>query len=526
MDSPRSNYTYIERKIIIGLVVSTKYFKRISDIFELNFIKSVEAKKIALWCIEYFEKYGKAPKKEIENIYMAKLPGLLKEQADIIETILEGLSDEYDRKKFNVDYLVDETEKYFKKQQLTLHYEAIQTAVENDELLEAENEASNFNIVEQIKSSAVTPLGSMEQCKQAHESILNPLISFGDTPLGYIMNEALVREGFVAIMGQNKGGKTFNMMNLAIKGAEQGNNVTFFSVGDMTQPQMERRMAIYYLMRSDLPKYCSQLFIPIIDCVYNQSGECNKAIREGGIDSEHPFPGRLDKDIRCEPNSKNPVLQNELIKSFYKFPEHKPCYNCFRSGNTWDFKGTIWYKERKKVKPATWKDTYKVSQKYNNTLKRIKLITYPNEALTMRKVNVELDILEKQGFITDVGLIDYIDNMESDEDTLKYQMRDQINKKWQRGRRISQERKILLIGATQSDALGFDAALLGRKNFNNDRRILDHITALYGLNMSDREKKRGTMRINNILEREGEGSQVIQVYHRLQIGRPILGSFF
>ena len=521
-----SNNPYIERKIITGMIVSKKYLNAIADVFDRLFLNSKEAKRLSSWCMEYYKKYNKAPKKQIETIFYNKSGKLQKEEAEIIEIILESLSSDYSSKKINLDYLTDETFKYFKKQKLKIELEKIQDEIEQDNLTEAEALIYNFNTVEQITSNAVIPLATIEQIKAAHEDINNPLIDYGNTALGYVMNDSMTREGLVGLIGQNKGGKTWIMTEIGLKGASTGSKIAFFQGGDLSQGQFERRLSIYYAMKSDKKKYCRQLFIPTLDCVKNLNGSCELEHREAGEDAPYPFPDVSFKDIRCQAQAKNPITHEKLIKAYYDHKEHTPCYNCLRFGNPYNFQGTTWYKKRKKVDPLTWKESYNMRNKYKNILKNMRLITYPNEGLTIAKINAELDLLEKQGFNSDIVIIDYADILEPDKDTLKSSTRDQENKKWQRARRMSQERKVLVIMATQSDAQGFDAPLLSRKNFNEDRRKLDHMTALFGLNMQPLEKKRGLLRINNILNREEEGNEIVTVFHRLQIGRPILGSYF
>ena len=525
MTEPK-NSPYIERKIIIGMIVSKKYLNAISDVFEGVFLDSKEAKRISSWCLQYFKKYNKAPKKQIEAIFMSKVDKLQKDEAQIIEIILESLSKDYSSKKINLAYLTDETFTYFKKQKLKIELEKIQDEIEQDNLTEAEALIYNFNTVEQITSNAVTPLSSLEQIKAAHEDVNNPLINFGNTAIGYLMNDSMVREGLIGLIGQNKGGKTWVMSEIGLRGAGTGSKVAFFQGGDLSQKQFERRLSIHYAKKSDKKKYCGQLFIPTLDCVKNLNGSCGLKAREGGEDAAFPFADVDYKDIRCACDARNPITHEKLIKAYYDYREHCPCYNCLRFGNSYLFQGTTWYKKRKKVDPLTWKESYNMRNKYKRTLKNMKLITYPNEGLTIAKINAELDLLEKEGFTSDVVIIDYADILEPDKDTLSSSTRDQENKKWQRARRMSQERKVLVIMATQSDAQGFDAPLLGRKNFNEDRRKLDHMTALFGLNMQPNEKKRGLLRINSILNREEEGNEIVTVLHRLQIGRPILGSYF
>jgi len=117
-----------------------------------------------------------------------------------------------------------------------------------------------------LQSGSVRPLGSIEQLKNAFLTQSNPIIKYpGD--LGDLVNPSMVSEGFVAILAQNKGGKSFFLMKSALLSAYQGKNVVFFQAGDMSQAQQERRMAISIAKRSDLPKYTKKLYIPVLDCI-------------------------------------------------------------------------------------------------------------------------------------------------------------------------------------------------------------------------------------------------------------------
>src|SRR5690606_35954453 len=118
------NMDYMERYIITGLIVSREYIDRIRKFWDLSFIESPELRQIGAWCIEYYDKYSKAPDSFIEAIYLDKLRtgAIHGSEAQYIEEILTSLSDEYGRgEKFNVAYLYDQTVKYFKARRLEMH---------------------------------------------------------------------------------------------------------------------------------------------------------------------------------------------------------------------------------------------------------------------------------------------------------------------------------------------------------------------------------------------------------------------
>ena len=107
--------SFIERKIVIGLITSTEFVKQIRRIYKSRFLISSMAKRISSWCIEYYDDYDSAPGKVIESIFMEKLKGGLNKDLaeEIEEDIFPELSKEYENSKTDIRYLVKITQKYF-----------------------------------------------------------------------------------------------------------------------------------------------------------------------------------------------------------------------------------------------------------------------------------------------------------------------------------------------------------------------------------------------------------------------------
>lgn len=54
----------------------------------------------------------------------------------------------------------------------------------------------------------------------------------------------------------------------------------------------------------------------------------------------------------------------------------------------------------------------------------------------------------------------------------------------------------MVVTATQSDAKSYDKWLLTRDNFTDDRRKLDHVSGMIGINVQEHERANGTRRLN------------------------------
>jgi hypothetical protein len=212
-----------------------------------------------------------------------------------------------------------------------------------------------------------------------------------------------------------------------------------------------------------------------------------------------------------------------LIKKFLENPNYKPCHNCSKN------KGTIWLKKREAVEPLTGKTAVKKMVEWRRRFAhRLRISTYPNETLTLVEITSLLDSWERaEGFVPDIIVIDYADILAPDPDCARLDYRNQQNKVWQRLRRLSQQRHCLVVTATQAAATSYEHDSLRLSDFSETKTKYAHVTAMYGLNQTDEEKRVGLMRLNEIVVREGDfdRSKEIKVLQKLQMGRPFLGSF-
>ena len=368
---------WIERRIATGMIISSDFLRIILPTFKLEMLQSSMARIIAGWCVDYFKQYTRAPGRDIESIYAVKLrEGLDQDQAEAIELILSGLSDEYERGKFNTDYLVDEARKYFSERRLQLHLQQIKDEMDAGALTEAERIASGFtpiakethNIEDPFLPSAVI---------DAFEKGQETLIHFGRA-LGEMWDDQFTRDSFVALLGREKIGKSQMLLEIAMRGLMENCNVAFFQAGDMTAKQQRRRIYTYLAQKSDKEKYCGEMLVPIIDCIHNQNDTCTKHTSHGGVD--------IEQDLN--------VLSFEMLQdAYHNNPEYHPCRNdgCVHR------RPTVWFRMQRRVDPLTADEARRVVYKFKQHYKkRFKLATYPNETLTFAEINRILDLWEKE----------------------------------------------------------------------------------------------------------------------------------
>jgi len=180
------------------------------------------------------------------------------------------------------------------------------------------------------------------------------------------------------------------------------------------------------------------------------------------------------------------------------------------------------------VKPLTWREAWRIGQRFLGRMKGkdFKLSVHPSDQLTVTGLKVILDNWETfDNFIPDVVIIDYADNLAPE--NRREEFRHQQNQIWKLLRGLSQERHCFVATATQANAGSYDQTTLTMKHFSEDKRKYAHVTAMVGLNQTHEEKRARLMRLNMLVQREGEfyAEDSVTVAHDLWRGRPLLFSF-
>jgi hypothetical protein len=508
---------FIERRILIGAITSTSFLQKIQSRYRSRYMQSDAMRTLMHWCVEYFQQYREAPQRNIEGILDSKVREKAfhdKEDLADIEEILEGLSEEYTEKGINVDHLVDEARNYFRARGLVLLKEEVEDLLDRGEIDEAETAVGAFTSLVKEDGRGIDPFQEMDAVRQAFEEDDedSQLIRFPGV-LGKVIGSQLAKDSLVGIMAPEKRGKTWWLWEFAYRALRSQRNVAFFQAGDMTEAQMLRRIYVHLAQRSHKRKYCGELWIPLLDCRLGLKGDCNHAESD-----DAPMEGLENREIQNMPF-------DDMEKILLDFPDHAPCTKCLRK-NPWKFPGAVWYRHRGAVDPLTWRQGYKLGRQFKKRYKsKLFLDTYSNDSLSVGMIRNRLDLWkEVEGFVPHVIVIDYADLLVPPR---RQEFRHEQNEIWKALRALSQDFRCCVITATQADADSYGKASLALANFSEDKRKYAHVTAMYGLNQTAEEKKKGLMRFSELLVREDDFDmrRQVKVIQRFQIGRPCLGSF-
>lgn len=486
----------MERNMITGMIVSTDFISQVTGIYKSSLVKTDFVRTVASWCIDYFERYETAPGEVIETIFQDNAEDLDEDTVESINAFLANISDEYERsEKFNTGYVLGKTKDYFIKNGLNEFITDVKIHTKNGDIKQAEDLIDNYTRPVTEALDGVEPFEDKDAVERAFEdSNIDPLFTLPGS-LGEMVNQHMTRGGFVSLMGPEKRGKTFWLLELAERARRQKCNIAFFACGDMSEAQMIRRMAIRLTGRNTNDKYCKDIVYPVLDCLHNVEDSCSKKIRTNEFD--------------------------------YKDDRYEACTACLKRKIP-DFEPDVWDEDRPNVKPLGFTDAWNAFNKAHKRMgkKHYKLVTVPTDTLTKPMIDLYLNGWEQEGFIPDVILIDYMDIMAS-ERNLK-DTRHETNESWKKVRGLALERNCLVLTATQSDANSYDKETITKKNFSEDKRKFSHATVILGLNQTEAEKEHGIMRINEVLAREGMNSvfRTVTVLQSLQTGRPFLASYW
>lgn len=501
--------------ILTGMVISTDYLRQIQTIYHPDLVRIPFAQMVADWCLAYLDEYGEAPGKHIEDIFHHHLrAGMDEDLARAIEQFLTSLSEEFDEQDgFNLQYTLDKTEERFRSQSLSNLSEDVSALITAGQMLEAEQMVSGYRRVERPSGTGINVLEDDEAIRQAFEQEQESVMSFPGA-LGWMLNDHLIRGGFLGLMAPEKRGKTWWLSVFARRGVQCRCNTAFFGCGDMSQNQMIRRLMSMFSKTPYMRRYCAGIWIPVVDCWRNQTNRCadeNRTCDEG-------LPEELIRKIK-EGGASDEIMAEA--------PEgYSPCTAC-RKDHPAHFRGAVWYRKQETQEPLTWR---KAVEKLKRIRKRMrgrsfKLETYPTDTLTVDSIRATLDIWENvEGFVPDLIIIDYADIM--DAVVAQKDERHKQNKIWKGLRALSLERHCLVVTATQSDAASYEQTSLKLANFSEDKRKYAHVTGMLALNQTDSERRRGLMRLSWLLLREGEydRDRYATILYNYQTGQPLIDS--
>jgi hypothetical protein len=191
----------LEKKIITGMIVSDEYCSVVMKMgIKRQYFKIEYARTVQDWIREYFQKYGKSPGKNIQDIFVSEQGKMREAETEIIAHFLDGLSVEYERSPELDAFLVDQTETYFRERNLSLLFEKAQNRISKGKIDEAEKIVGDFKRREK-SISIINGADWLNKIPPLPDQILNDTFDKGDK---------------VAVIGSSKLRKSFFLLQMAL----------------------------------------------------------------------------------------------------------------------------------------------------------------------------------------------------------------------------------------------------------------------------------------------------------------------
>jgi len=505
----KSTKSSLERKMMEAIVLNEDYLKLYQHLYRKQILTIGFGEWLSEECLSYYKKFGTAPKADIKDIFKSAVKSRLIPEGlqDMLADFLKNVNFET-TPTINHGYLADKTRKHFVLKTHERLKRRLELALEAGDAELCEQAVAELRAVKLNTAQVCTPFEDKQKVMDAFlkdEKILFKLPG----AIGMMMNPNFKAKRFVALLGTAKRGKTWWLYRLAKAAKHYGNHVAVFAAGDEDEDSSIVRFGCMLTGKNPDKEYTGKMAVPVMDCIANQEGGC-------------PFNPKGGMGLKTDKEDIERMTPEQLLEENKK---HVPCTRCRGvKGKAKNFLATAWYKWDT-VEQLSWQSAWKSFTKFHKLTPRasLKLFSYSSDTLTVAEINRQLDMAEdNEGWVPTVVIIDYPDIM--DHDSNEKEKRHTENAKWIGIRKMTQDRSVLGIVVSQSNMGGYGADSLDTTNVNEDRRKLDHVTALYGLNQTDQEKRKRIARIGPLLQRRGKFDTEYQIFvlQCLEKGNPFL----
>ena len=451
-----------EKMIITGMIVSQQFCRETMRFMKLEYFKNDFIKTIAKWVSQYYKDYKTNPYKDIQNIFIKNQQYLSDEEGELISTLLQEISNQYENQKINIEYLIDQAFKYYATEDYTIRAENVENLLAKGDVKGADKQFREAVSFHRQSSDWEDPF-SADSVKKVF-SQKQSFFKFGGQ-LGEFLGEFL-KGWLVGITGPFKRGKTFFLQEFGIIGVISGLNVVFFSLEMSTKQMFERVYKRITGTGSD------NMIFPIFDCVSNQDDTCSRKERVNQIRLLNPDGGK-------------PTWNPNMA--------YRVCSWC-RENDPQSYIKATWKEEI--IKPEF--DFINVSKRvgaFNRMHKNsFKIKSYPRFSASVADLEADLEELKfYEGFIPDLIIVDYADILKPENPNLVgVEKEDQT---WMNLGRMAMERHCLLVTGTQATRGALDAKNVGSKHTARWIGKLGHVDVMLSLNQTEEEKEEGRMRI-------------------------------
>ncbi|MDR2115849.1 MAG: hypothetical protein LBP87_05655 [Planctomycetaceae bacterium] len=460
----------VERRILIGMITDDTVVSSVASLWKttnrFDFFRTDIANLVGRWAVDHYNKYSKAIRESIQSRFQSyQDKNSNQDYCKQISDLLTSLDLEFDNNPIqNRDYLIDQASRYFTEVQLDRIADRIKAGIQSGKLEDSLDAVNSFQRVELNADLGIDPLRNETAIRQAFEGGAEQLIHFNKK------DEDDIQFFF---------GNAFSRDSFIgfLAGEKVGKS---FALLDISVRAMKERRKVAFFEVGDMSQ--NQVIMRLMQYVTAIPKKKDFVIK---------VPSRLEVDKK-----------HNIEIDYNEMPIREPLF----------------------VEDAIQKCRKMVEKHGKDEL--LRLSVHASGSVSVPGIVSRLDTWERSGWIPDVIVIDYADLLAPIDG--KQDRRYQVDDTWKRLRGLSQSKHCLIVTATQADAASYKTKLLDKSNFSESKTKLAHVTGMVGINATPIERDQQIRRLNWIVRREEEYSELECLYVAgcLAIGRPMILGFY
>ena len=506
-----------------------KYYK--DGQLKLNYLSQTYRRQYRS-VLKFYKKYGIAPRRTIKFIHEGQKATLRTDEIKIDERLLQVIAKEYRavRESYNVSpqFVISEMlPKFIRSKKINEISEKIGTNLESGNLEKAEELISEYNRVSEeppdYSYGFTEPLTidyHIELAERRKAEGSKEAYRF-ENRLGAIgaLVGPLKKQWLVSVSGSTKSGKSYFLLDMAIDAAILHKRKVMIICPEMSEDDMvEERINAWLTERAVDNQLAGIWYVPEIDCVNNQTGQCQVL--------------------------KKPLNQKPLL---FKIGEK---YNTIMADDKICNRWIICEKCRGERKPSKvykkrfWPAVFQrkvMTKKYNekrlfNSLKymssmnvqNLKIKYFPKYSATIEECFAAIrNYSAKHKWKPDIIVFDYIDILRQSSQNTEMSWQD-IDHMWKQASGFAQEMDALVITADQTTKAGRTSRMLDHTSTPQASTKDHHINVKLGLAKIEDETSNNICRCNVIYHRHkpfNRNNEVL-IIQNLTICHAIVDSVF
>jgi len=246
-----------ERELITLCITNDTFLKKMIPIVTPAHFKTSMSRTVYNWCKDYFINYNKAPRGDIQDIYISHRSSIKEENdVDLISSFLQSISDSYEEPVENVDYLIKNMVHYLTGRNLENLKDIIEGAIQEKDYTLAERALAQYKEVAVHTMQSLDPINDDDDIISAFAMDEESLFKFSGA-IGKVCGD-FKRGDLIAFQAFSKVGKSNFLFYTADYAMRMGYNVTLVSL-EMPKKQILRKQWLNWASR---PRFKSTIQIP------------------------------------------------------------------------------------------------------------------------------------------------------------------------------------------------------------------------------------------------------------------------